>query len=123
MRLIPLLLALLTATSAFGAEDLPRIKSGYYVYAWSGTSEDQMTSRRTVVNYLSGVRDHLWWECEYEVTIQQLLEGANMQIKAARMTMDDAHFDKFLEDTPFGDMVFLSLHNEALYGKAEPCSK
>ncbi|WP_318855004.1 hypothetical protein [Sinorhizobium meliloti] len=123
MRLIPLLFALMIAAPAFAVEDLPRIKIDYYVYAWSGTSEDQMTSRLTVVNYLSGVRDHLWWECEYEVTIQQLIEGANMQIKAARMTMDDARFDKFLEDTPFGDMVFLSLHNEALYGKAEPCSK
>lgn len=46
-----------------------------------------------------------------------------MQIKAARMTMDDAAFDKFLMDTPFGDMVFISLHNESLYGKPKPCSK
>jgi len=123
MRLIPLLLALMIAAPAFAVEDLPRFKIDYYIYAYSDTTDEQKQARLNVVHYLSGVRDHLWWECEYEVTIKQLLEGANMQIKAARMTMDDARFDKFLEDTPFGDMVFLSLHNEALYGKAEPCSK
>lgn len=73
MRLIPLLLATLIATPSVAVEDLPRFPIIYYINAWSGTSDDRMKSRRAVVDYLSGVRDHLWWQCEYEVTIQQLL--------------------------------------------------
>ncbi len=83
MRLVPLLLALLIATPAVAVETWPRFMLVDYIHAWSGTS------RRTVVDYLSGIRDCLWWQCEYEVTIQQLLHGTNMQIKAARITMDD----------------------------------
>ncbi|WP_322886121.1 hypothetical protein U8C32_34395 (plasmid) [Sinorhizobium medicae] len=117
MRLVPLLLALLIATPAVAVETWPRFMLVDYIHAWSGTS------RRTVVDYLSGIRDCLWWQCEYEVTIQQLLHGTNMQIKAARITMDDPALERVLSQTPFGDMVFLSLRNEPLYGKPAPCSK
>lgn len=123
MRLLTLLLPLLVATPAVAVEDLPRFKVDYYLYAYSDTTGEHKQARLNVIHYLSGVRDHLWWECEYEVTIEQLLMGANMQIKAARMTMEDKAFDKFTADTAFGDMVFISLHNEALYEKPEPCSK
>ncbi len=122
MRIAALLLSLL-ATPAFAIEDLPRFKVSYYFDAYLGTSPDQMRGRLNVVQYLAGVRDLLWWQCEYEVTIEQLLEGANFQLKMFRTTMDDASFDKFIDDTPFGDMVFLSLGNEHLYGKPKPCSK
>lgn len=122
MKLIALLLSLI-ATPALAVEDLPRFKVSYYINAFLGMSDEQMKGRHAVVHYLSGVRDLLWWQCEYDVTIEQLLQGANFQIKAARDTMDDASFEKFLDDTAFGDMVFISLHNEPLYGKPKPCSK
>jgi|GEM_PF-3436672 len=79
-------------------EAWPRFMLAYYIHAWSGTSAEHMKSRRTVVDYLSGVRDYLWWQCEYEVTIQQLLDGTNMQIKAARITMDDPALERFLRE-------------------------
>lgn len=123
MRLVPLLLALLIATPAVAVETWPRFMLVDYIHAWSGTSAEHMKSRRTVVDYLSGIRDCLWWQCEYEVTIQQLLHGTNMQIKAARITMDDPALERVLSQTPFGDMVFLSLRNEPLYRKPAPCSK
>ncbi|RVJ77871.1 hypothetical protein CN168_18910 [Sinorhizobium medicae] len=123
MRLVPLLLALLIATPAVAVETWPRFMLVDYIHAWCGTSAEHMKSRRTVVDYLSGIRDCLWWQCEYEVTIQQLLHGTNMQIKAARITMDDPALERVLSQTPFGDMVFLSLRNEPLYGKPAPCSK
>ncbi|MDP9812588.1 hypothetical protein J2W42_005458 [Rhizobium tibeticum] len=98
------------------------MKVAYYIAAWSGESEAQMRGRINVLNCVSGIRDLLFWQCEYKVTVEQLIQGATLQIEAARKTMDGAKFTKFRDETPLGDMVFASLNNEAFYGKPKPCS-
>lgn len=91
---------------------------GHYLYTFA---TNDTAGKSNVVHYLSGVRDHLWWQCEYEATVMELMTFAEVQIKTFREIMSEEQFGKFANDTPYGDLVFLALKNQSLTNRQPPC--
>lgn len=119
-RLCWSVLLCLTTAGYVLAQDMPRMTVGYYLYSF-GTND--AAGKQNVAQYLSGIRDHLWWQCEYEATVTDLIKFADHQIKTFRETMSDEQFVKFANDTPYGDMVFISLKSTSLTNRPEPCER
>lgn len=120
MRRLLILLTLMWSTEAIAKDD--RMTVAYWIHAFAGKSAEQNAARLNVVHYLNGIRDHLWWQCEYEVTVEQLAHGALVQLQVFELTKTPVQMAKFMETTPFGDMVFISLRDQGITGKPAPCS-
>ncbi|MBB4230059.1 hypothetical protein [Rhizobium mongolense] len=118
--LLTAIAAILTFQTAFAAEDLPRFSVAYYVGAFAIKDD---TGMKTVVQYLAGIRDHLYWQCEYDITVKELMDAANFHILAYKETHDAETFGDWSDNTPFGDVVFLGINNTLVTGKPEPCHK
>ena len=105
-----------------GSDVMPRMLVAYYFHAFYGEKDEEtQISRLSVINYLAGIRDHLWWQCEYETTVMELSKAAEFQIQSFQAVMNKEQFMSWAGETPFGDMVFLALKDEKLLGKPEPC--
>lgn len=107
MRLSGLILALLVSATATNADDdMPIMTVGYYLHAF-GTKNS--TEQLQVVSYLSGIRDHIYWQCKYKVTVKNLIDASNRMIAASRTMHGNAEFVEWANKTPYGDMVFVGI--------------
>lgn len=122
MRYVLLFFGLLFSYAAHAEDDVERMTVSYVLDVFADKGERQVETKLNVAYYLAGIRDHLWWQCRYEVTVPVLFRGALFRLRAFEMTSSKPEFEAFKDKTPFGDMVFLSLHNNDFYGQPPPCS-
>jgi hypothetical protein len=107
MRLSGLILALFMSASAVNADDdMPIMTVGYYLHAFGAKNSIEQLQ---VVSYLSGIRDHIYWQCKYKVTVRNLIDASNLMIAASRTTYHNAEFVEWANKTPYGDMVFVGI--------------
>lgn len=115
MRVSGLMLALyMCAGTANAVDDMPTMTVAYYLHAFGTKTPNEQSQ---VVNYLAGIRDHMFWQCEYRVTVKDLIAAANQMIEASQSTYDHAEFVKWATRTPFGDMVFAGLKANPPHGE------
>ncbi|TBC12648.1 hypothetical protein [Rhizobium ruizarguesonis] len=119
MRFLGAALAVLMgAGGVIAADDMPRMVVGYYLHAFGTKTKAEQLA---VVEYLSGIRDHLYWQCEYTVRVTELLDAANAMIEVQKATQSHDEFVEWANRTPFGDMVFIGIKADPPHG-AVKCS-
>ncbi|MGI0525523.1 hypothetical protein [Rhizobium giardinii] len=101
-----LLLLLIFAASSAVAQDSERITVEAYINAVEGGTPQSLIGKRSVVDYLKGVRDHLWWVCQRKTTLQELFNSGATLIDKAKKSKSEEAFALWAKSTYYGDVVF-----------------
>ncbi|MGO8313840.1 hypothetical protein ACC827_26525 [Rhizobium ruizarguesonis] len=104
----------LGASPARTADDMPTMTVGYYLHAFATKTPAEQLA---VVHYLSGIRDHIYWQCKYTVTVRDLMDAANSMIAVWKAEKSHPQFVEWAKKTPFGDMVFIGIKANPPHGQ------
>jgi hypothetical protein len=111
------LLLLIFACSSANAQDSDRITVEAYINAVEGGTPQSLIGKRSVVDYLKGVRDHLWWACQHKTTLQELFSSGATQIDKAKKSKSEETFALWAKSTYYGDVVFNAIDDNVSCNK------
>ncbi len=97
------------ASTLANAQDADRITVEAYISAVEGGTPQSLIGKRSIVDYLRGVRDHLWWACQHKTTLQELFSSGTAQIDKAKKSKSGEAFTLWAKSTYYGDVVFRAI--------------
>lgn len=94
----------------------------YTIYAYLKTMSGKNDALiLAMLSYFGGIRDHLYWQCEYEISVPEMRKFLEFHLNVTRSSMSDDEWNSFIRKTPVCDMIFIMLKVETLTQRKEPC--
>jgi len=104
-----LLSLLIPMSAAANAQVSDRMTVETYINTVEGGTPQSLIGKRSVVDYLKGIRDHLGWACDQKTTVQELFSTGASQIDKAKKSKSEEDFAQWAKSTYYGDVLFAAI--------------